>query len=119
MADNPLSAKNLEELMKNSLIPNADKLVQKIFDMDKAAFDVNKTFGLAGEQVMAIKSTLTGAVSEVERLGGSMSDVTNIIKGVGSALNRNLIIESSAVADLFAAGEVSGESTEKLTKTFY
>ena len=118
MADNPLSAKNLEELMKNSLIPNADKLVQKIFDMDKAAFDVNKTFGLAGEQVMAIKSTLTGAVSEVERLGGSMLDVTNIIKGVGSALNRNLIIESSAVADLFAAGEVSGESTEKLTKTF-
>ena len=118
MADNPLSAKNLEELMKNSLIPNADKLKQKIFEIDKAAFDVNKTFGLAGEQVMAIKSTLTGAVSEVERLGGSMLDVTNIIKGVGSALNRNLIIESSAVADLFAAGEVSGESTEKLTKTF-
>ena len=118
MADNPLSAKNLEELMKNSLIPNADKLKQKIFEIDKAAFDVNKTFGLAGEQVMAIKSTLTGAVSEVERLGGSMSDVTNIIKGVGSALNRNLIIESSAVADLFAAGEVTGESTEKLTKTF-
>ena len=118
MADNPLSAKNLEELMKNSLIPNADKLKQKIFEIDKAAFDVNKTFGLAGEQVMAIKSTLTGAVSEVERLGGSMLDVTNIIKGVGSALNRNLIIESSAVADLFAAGEISGESTEKLTKTF-
>lgn len=118
MADNPLSAKNLEELMKNSLIPNADKLKQKIFEIDKAAFDVNKTFGLAGEQVMAIKSTLTGAVSEVERLGGSMSDVTNIIKGVGSALNRNLIIESSAVADLFAAGEVTGERTEKLTKTF-
>ena len=118
MANNPLSAKNLEELMKNSLIPNADKLKDKIFEIDAAAFQVNKTFGLAGEQVMAIKSTLTGAVSEVERLGGSMSDVKNIISGIGSALQRNLVIESSAVADLFAAGQISGEGTDKLTKTF-
>jgi hypothetical protein len=49
MADNPLSFKNLEELMKNSLIPSADKLKDKIYEVDNAAFEVNKTFGLAGE----------------------------------------------------------------------
>lgn len=118
MADNPLSFKNLEELMKNSLIPSADKLKDKIYEVDNAAFEVNKTFGLAGEQIMAIKSSLTGAVSQVERLGGSMMDVKNIISGIGDELGRSLIIESDAIADLYAASEISGKSTRSLTSTF-
>ncbi len=118
MADNPLSFKNLEELMKNSLIPSADKLKEKIYEVDNAAFEVNKTFGLAGEQVMAIKSSLTGAVSEVERLGGEMVNVKNIISGIGDELGRSLIIETDAIADLYAASEISGKSTRSLTSTF-
>lgn len=118
MADNPLSFKNLEELMKNSLIPSADKLKDKIYEVDNAAFEVNKTFGLAGEQIMAIKSSLTGAVSQVERLGGSMMDVKNIISGIGDELGRSLIIEADAIADLYAASEISGKSTRSLTSTF-
>jgi len=118
MADNPLSAKNLEELFKNSLLPSADRLKEKIIEIDNAAFQVNKTFGLAGEQVMAIKSTLTGAASEVERLGGNMTNVKNIISGIGSELGRSLIIESDAIGDLFAASEISGKEVTKLTSTF-
>jgi hypothetical protein len=67
---------------------------------------------------MAIKSSLTGAVSQVERLGGSMMDVKNIISGIGDELGRSLIIESDAIADLYAASEISGKSTRSLTSTF-
>ena len=37
MADNPLSAKNLEELFKNSLLPNADRLKEKIIEISSTA----------------------------------------------------------------------------------
>ena len=62
----------MEELLTDSLIPNAQTLIDKIKEVDKAAYDVVKTFGLSNSQVMAIKSSLTGAASEVERLGGSL-----------------------------------------------
>jgi hypothetical protein len=68
----------MEKLLADSLIPNAQTLIDKIKEVDKAAYDVVKTFGLSNSQVMAIKSSLTGAASEVERLGGKFSDVLSI-----------------------------------------
>ena len=108
----------MEELLKDSLIPNAQTLIDKIKEVDKAAYDVVKTFGLSNSQVMAIKSSLTGAASEVERLGGKFSDVLSIQTHLGEMTNRNAILMSESFAGIYAAAEVSGETARQMGKSF-
>jgi hypothetical protein len=103
----------MEKLLADSLIPNAQTLIDKIKEVDKAAYDVVKTFGLSNSQVMAIKSSLTGAASEVERLGGKFSDVLSIQTHLGEMTNRNAILMSESFAGIYAASEVSGQTARK------
>jgi len=108
----------MEKLLTDSLIPNAQTLIEKIEEVDKAAYDVVKTFGLSNSQVMAIKSSLTGAASEVERLGGNLSDVVDIQKELGRVTNRNAILMSESFAGIYAASEVSGQTAKEMGKSF-
>ena len=108
----------MEKLLADSLIPNAQTLIDKIKEVDKAAYDVVKTFGLSNSQVMAIKSSLTGAASEVERLGGKFSDVLSIQTHLGEMTNRNAILMSESFAGIYAAAEVSGETARQMGKSF-
>jgi hypothetical protein len=108
----------MEELLTDSLIPNAQTLIDKIKEVDKAAYDVVKTFGLSNSQVMAIKSSLTGAASEVERLGGMFSDVLSIQTQLGKITNRNAILMSESFAGIYAASEVSGQTVKEMGKSF-
>jgi prophage DNA circulation protein len=108
----------MEKLLTDSLIPNAQTLIDKIKEVDKAAYDVVKTFGLSNSQVMAIKSSLTGAASEVERLGGKFSDVLSIQTQLGEITNRNAILMSESFAGIYAASEVSGQTVKEMGKSF-
>lgn len=108
----------MEKLLSDSLIPNAQTLIDKIREVDEKAYEVVKTFGLSNTQVMAIKSSLTGAASEVERLGGQMQDVLDIQIELGKVTNRNIILTSDSFAGIFAAAEVSGQSADEMGKSF-
>ena len=108
----------MEKLLTDSLIPNAQTLIDKIKEVDTAAYEVVKTFGLSNSQVMAIKSSLTGAASEVERLGGKFGDVLSIQTQLGKITNRNAILMSESFAGIYAAAEVSGESARQMGKSF-
>ena len=108
----------MEKLLSDSLIPNAQTLIDKIREVDEKAYQVVKTFGLSNTQVMAIKSSLTGAASEVERLGGQMQNVLDIQIELGKVTNRNIILTSDSFAGIFAAAEVSGQSANDMGKAF-
>ena len=108
----------MEKLLSESLIPNAQTLIDKIREVDEKAYQVVKTFGLSNTQVMAIKSSLTGAASEVERLGGQMQNVLDIQIELGKVTNRNIILTSDSFAGIFAAAEVSGQSADDMGKSF-
>ena len=108
----------MEKLLSDSLIPNAQTLIDKIREVDEKAYQVVKTFGLSNTQVMAIKSSLTGAASEVERLGGQMQNVLDIQTELGKVTNRNIILTSDSFAGIFAAAEVSGQSATDMGKAF-
>ena len=108
----------MEKLLTDSLIPNAQTLIDKIKEVDEAAYDVVKTFGLSNSQVMAIKSSLTGAASEVERLGGKFSNVLSIQTQLGKITNRNAILMSESFAGIYAASEVSGQTAKEMGKSF-
>lgn len=109
---------DIENKLKDILIPSADDFKKKIKEVDGAAYEVVKTFGLSNKQVMAIKSSLTGAVSEVERLGGKLQDVVDIQTDIGKVTGRNAILLSDSFEGIYAAAEVSGQNAKDMSTSF-
>jgi hypothetical protein len=70
-----------------------------------------KMAGTFGQTQMAIKGLtveLAVATPLVTGLGGSLTDVQNIQKGIADSLNTNVITLGETVGDLYAAGQAVG-----------
>ncbi|MDA9279954.1 hypothetical protein N9P74_00175 [bacterium] len=118
MADDKDILGKANKILKESLLPNTDLLIGKIKEVDSAAYEVVKAFGLSNTQVMSLKAGLTGAVTEVQRLGGEFQNVIEIQKGIGTGLQRSLILTSDAFGELYAAQEVTGIQAGSIASNF-
>ena len=110
--------KDGEEVLRKGLLPSAQEVINKLKEVDKGAHDVVKTFGLSDKMVLSLKSSLTGAVSEVERLGGAFSDVVKIQQSIGTSLGRGVVLTSDAFDDLYAATQVTGQGADYMVGRF-
>lgn len=89
-----------------------------IKEVDKAAYDLAKTFGLGAQNVDAIRASLADAASGVYRLGGSWDDVLKMQSAVFSDLGRNVNLTAEGSQELFATTKATGQEASTLIDHF-
>lgn len=86
--------------------------------MSSYANEVNKTFGQGRQRVAELMGAITDAVPNVNRLGGEITDVAEIMTKVAESSRRNVIANAETVEKLYAASKVLGQDAETLTSSF-
>jgi hypothetical protein len=80
--------------------------------MEEAVSGLAGKFGGMREFAMEIKSSIDAATPSVIALGGTIEDVVAMQEGAIKALNRQVILDKEAYADLYAVGNLIGDGTE-------
>jgi hypothetical protein len=97
---------------------SVDNITEKLLEVDIAAKEIAKSFGLGSANIVNLKEAMTAAVTEVTLLGGSFADVAKIQQEVGISLGRNVTLASESYAGLFASAQVSGQQVDKFLPKF-
>lgn len=97
---------------------SVDNITEKLLEVDVAAKQIAKSFGLGADNIVNLKAAMTEAVTEVTLLGGSFADVAKIQEQVGESLGRNVTLASEAYGGLFASAQVSGQEVDKFLPKF-
>ena len=79
---------------------------------------LNKSFGLGRARIEEMKVAFTDAAAGVEKLGGSLDDVSNTIIEIASASNRNVIENEKVISELYAASKVLNTTAGALVNNF-
>jgi methyl-accepting chemotaxis protein len=79
---------------------------------------LNKSFGLGRARIEEMKVAFTDAAAGVEKLGGSLDDVSNTIIAIASASNRNVIENEKVISELYAASKVLDTTAGALVNKF-
>jgi hypothetical protein len=109
------------EEYKKSILDSLDiatELASYVVEIQKSSIEINKVFGQGRQRVSELMSSIADAVPMVNRLGGSMADVSKTISEVAAASNRNVIASTKDVEKLYAAQKVLGISAGDLTNAF-
>lgn len=89
-----------------------------ITEMDKLSVQVLKSMGQGREIINALSQSMGEILSDVTRLGGSLSDIQKIQLEAVSSLGRNVILNSKVYDDLFAATKVTGKEASEIIPAF-
>ena len=106
--------KNLENLLKIGVKDFADAITR----LTDGANTINKTFTQGRQRIVELQQSIADAVPGVNRVGGSLQDVTNTISKIAEASRRNVVANTQDVEKLVAANKVLGEDAEVLTNAF-
>lgn len=106
--------KNLENLLKINVSDFADAVTR----LTQSAVAINKTFTQGRQRVVELQQAVADAVPGVNRIGGSLSDVTTTISKIAEASRRNVVANTQDIEKLVAANKVLGEDAEVLTNAF-
>lgn len=114
------AASDFGKEIQKAIMSNFDPkdIKDKILEVEKAATEVMNRFGQGREFVVAIKAGLADAAESVIALGGSFENVLQMQKDTSEALGRNVILTEKTYSGLYAATEVSGQSTKTLVSNF-
>lgn len=107
----------LDDLNEVSKI-NAEVIANAAERMSSYATEINKTFGQGRQRIEELSRAIEDAQPGIDKLGGNISDVSNIMTGVAEASRRNVIANSEDVSKLFAATKILGGSAKELTESF-
>ena len=107
----------LDDLNEASKI-NAEVIASAAERMSSYATEINKTFGQGRQRIEELSRAIEDAQPGIDKLGGNISDVSNIMTGVAEASRRNVIANSEDVSKLFAATKILGGSAKDLTESF-
>ena len=107
----------LDDLNEVSKI-NAEVIANAAERMSSYATEINKTFGQGRQRIEELSRAIEDAQPGIDKLGGGISDVSNIMKEVAEASRRNVIANSDDVSKLFAATKILGTSAKDLTESF-
>jgi hypothetical protein len=106
----------LEKKAKEQL--NLDAFAKTTIELDNAAREVAKTFGIGSERIQDIKNGLANAVTEVTKLGGSFNDIKTMQIDISKTLGRNIVLNSDLYKDLYAASKVTGQDASDIVSKF-
>ena len=93
-------------------------LAQAIENSYRTSVEINKTFGQGQERLSELMGEVSDAIPRVARLGGSITDVQDTMKGIAEASRRNVIANTEDVEKLYAATQIIGGSAEELSNSF-
>ena len=109
------------EEYKKSLMDSLDighELGKYLGEIQQYSIEVNKTFTQGRERLSELITGIADATPRVNRLGGSMKDVAEIMGDIAEASNRNLIASTEEVEKLYAAQKVLGLNADRLVNSF-
>ena len=86
--------------------------------LSEYANQINSVFTQGRQRITELSTALADATPNVARLGGDISNVSNIISQVARESRRNVIASSEDVEKLFAATKVLELGADTLTKAF-
>jgi hypothetical protein len=93
-------------------------LAKAIENSYRTSVEINKTFGQGQERLSELMGAVSDAIPRVARLGGSINDVRDTMKGIAEASRRNVIANTEDVEKLYAATQIIGGSAEELSNSF-
>jgi hypothetical protein len=96
----------------------ANELADYVVGVQKSSIEINKVFVQGRLRVSELMSSIADAVPMVNRLGGSIADVSKTMSEIAIASNRNVIANTKDVEKLFAAQKILGQSAGELTNSF-
>ena len=93
--------------------------IMKTFDkVELSTSNIQKYMGVGAEMSDEIRSAMTDAASKIISMGGSMSDLETIQKGLLEATGRNVIGSKEYFEQIYAAATVADTSMDTLQKGF-
>ena len=108
---------DITDTIKDALKP-IQTLSEALGLMVAHADKLNKGFGLSRARIEEMKLAFTDSAAGVEKLGGSLDDVSTTILEIANASNRNVIENEKVISSLYAASKVVGVTAEKLVDNF-
>jgi hypothetical protein len=106
-----------QKLAKESTV-DWNVLAKAIENSYRRSVEINKTFGQGQERLSELMGAVSDAIPRVARLGGSITDVEDTMKGIAEASRRNVIANTEDVEKLYAATQIIGGSAQELSDSF-
>lgn len=102
----------IPEVVKKGLLSANSEVFSVLGQYDKAIGDLQtKYFGGGREFANNIRAGMSAASDEVIKMGGKLSDVTEIMSDITSTLNTNFILQDETLADIYASSQLIAGST--------
>jgi hypothetical protein len=86
--------------------------------MSSFALQINKTFGQGRQRMVELMAAVADTVPNVNRLGGSVQNVSEIIQDIAEASRRNVVANVESVEKLYAASQLLGQDAQSISDTF-
>ena len=118
MAENEESIGGYGQRISDAATIDLTKFSQAFAEMGTRAIELNKLFGQNNQRMVELMEATSNAVPAVNRLGGSMADVSKTMQGIAEGARRNVVANTEDVAKLYAATQVLGKSASQLTDSF-
>jgi len=109
------------EEYRKSLMDSLDighELGKYLGEIQQYSIEVNKTFTQGRQRLSELITSIADATPRVNRLGGSMKDVAQIMGDIAEASNRNLIASTEEVEKLYAAQRILDVNADRLVNSF-
>jgi hypothetical protein len=109
------------EEYRKSLMDSLDighELGKYLGEIQQYSIEVNKTFTQGRQRLSELITSIADATPRVNRLGGSMKDVAQIMGDIAEASNRNLIASTEEVEKLYASQKVLEINADTLVNSF-
>ena len=118
MAENEESIGGYGQRISDAATIDLTKFSQAFAEMGTRAIELNKLFTQNNQRMVELMEATSNAVPAVNRLGGSMADVSKTMQGIAEGARRNVVANTEDVAKLYAATQLLGKSATQLTDTF-
>jgi hypothetical protein len=115
------SAEQSPEEYRKSLLSSidlADELGKYLGEIQHYSIEINKVFTQGRQRVSELITGIADATPQINRLGGSMKDVAQVMGDIAEASNRNLIASVEETEKLFAAQQILQTNADILVNSF-
>lgn len=109
---------SFKDKLKDLLDYSPDEWIAASDKLSYFANSINKTFGQGRQRMVELNQSIADALPNVNRLGGSIDDVSKTIQAVAEASRRNVVASAEDVEKLYAATKLLETDAETLSNTF-
>jgi hypothetical protein len=109
--------KDLKEIASELLSP-MKTLGNSIADMVTYSNQLNNNFGLGRSRIQEMNVAFADSAARITALGGSLSNVVNVISDIADASNRNVIENEETIANIYSASKILGIEVKALVNNF-